>query len=219
MALSQDNVGQTVISRPIREEMDYPKAVSELIGELKLLPAVGPRSAERIALWLLMDKRRNPISLAEALVQCERDVDFCLTCGFFTTGSEPCEICSSSKRQRGSICVVERAPDVMALERSDAFKGLYHCLGGLLSPLDGVHPEDLKIDSLLKRVDDLGDDPEVILAISSNVEGDATASYIADLLIEKEVKVTRLARGLPVGANLEFTDQLTLARAFEGRKS
>lgn len=198
--------------------MDYPKAVSELISELKLLPAIGPRSAERIALWLMMDKKRNPLALAESLVEVEKQIGFCAECGFFSLKGECCEICESSKREQSAICVVERAPDVMAIERSAAYKGLYHCLGGLLSPLDGVHPEDLKIDALLKRAEALGESGEVILAIGSNVEGEATASYLTELLLKQGVRVSRLARGLPVGANLELTDQLTLARAFEGRK-
>ncbi len=197
--------------------MNYPKAVGELVDQLKLLPAIGPRSAERIALWLLMDSKRNPLSLAEALVECEKQIGFCQKCGFFSEKESLCEICTSTKREQNTICVVERAPDVIALERSAAYKGLYHCLGGVLSPLDGVHPENLNIDSLIKRVRDFSDGGEVILAISANVEGEATSHYIADLLSHRGVKVTGLARGLPVGANLEFADQLTLARAFEGR--
>jgi len=197
--------------------MNYPKAVSELVDQLKLLPAVGPRSAERIALWLLMDTKRNPISLAEALVECEKQIGFCERCGFFAQKESLCEICASSKREQNSICVVERAPDILALERSGAYKGLYHCLGGVLSPLDGIHPEHLKIESLLKRIQSFSEGGEVILAISANVEGEATSHYLAELLAKEDVKVTRLARGLPVGANLEFADQLTLTRAFEGR--
>lgn len=197
--------------------MNYPDAVDALIDELKVLPAIGPRSAERIALWLLMDRKRNPISLAEALVRCEQETSFCPECGFFSTLQMHCELCESTKRNQNKICVVEKAPDVMVLERSGAYDGLYHCLGGVLSPLDGVHPEDLKIEPLLRRTESLGAGGEVILAISANVEGEATSSYLADILEGKGVKVTRLARGLPMGGNLEFADQLTLARAFEGR--
>jgi len=197
--------------------MEYPKTVRDLIDELKLLPAIGSRSAERIALWLLMDKKRNPLSLSEVLIRCEKEVGFCEVCGFFSAIEEKCEICLSTKRRLNAICVVEKAPDVMVLERSGAFDGLYHCLGGVLSPLDGIHPEDLKIDSLIKRVQKMEGEVEVILAIGANVEGEATSNYLSELLEGKGVKVTRLARGLPVGANLEFTDQLTLARAFEGR--
>jgi len=199
--------------------MNYPAPVAELIDQLKVLPAIGPRSAERIALWLLMNHKRNPVSLAEALVECEKKVGFCSECGFFSQRESLCDICVSDKRNKKAICVVEKAPDVIALERSGAFKGLYHCLGGVLSPLDGVHPESLKIDSLLNRVDKLNGEGEVILAIGAHVEGEATSSYIEELLKEKGVKVSRLARGLPVGANLEFADQLTLTRAFEGRMS
>jgi len=197
--------------------MNYPEPVSNLIDQLKLLPAIGPRSAERIALWLLMDRKRNPISLAEALVESERAVGFCPECGFFSERDQVCEICASEKRVKTKICVVEQAPDVMALERSGAYKGMYHCLGGVLSPLDGVHPEDLRIEGLLQRVKEFEAEGEVILAIGAHIEGEATSNYIESILKDEGVKVTRLARGLPVGGNLEFADQLTLARAFEGR--
>jgi len=197
--------------------MDYPAPLQELITQLKALPAVGPRSAERIALWLLLDRKRNPISLAEALVECEKHIGFCPTCGFFSEGEQECKICRSEQRNPHAICVVEKAPDILALERAGAFTGRYHCLGGVLSPLDGVHPEDLRIGSLMQRVEALGDEGEIILAIGGHIEGEATSNYLEDLLREFPVRVTRLARGLPVGANLEFTDQLTLTRAFEGR--
>lgn len=199
--------------------MDYPEALSNLIDELKRLPAIGPRSAERIALWLQMNKKRNPLSLAEALVNCERETGFCPECGFFSTQDHPCELCTSPKRIQNLLCVVESAPDVISLERSQAFRGLYHCLGGLLSPLDGIHPEDLSINTLLKRAKLLPADGEVILGIGAHVEGEATASYLSELLQQEGIKVSRLARGLPMGASLEFADQLTLARAFEGRKT
>ena len=198
--------------------MDFPKAVSDLINEFKVLPAIGPRSAERIVVWMLMDAKRNPVSLAEALVKCEQEVSFCEKCGFFSEKEELCDLCSSSKRQNNLICVVEKAPDVIILEKSQAFKGLYHCLGGVLSPLDDVHPEDLKIASLERRVAEFDGDGEIILAVSASVEGEATCNYLESLLSSDTVKVTRLARGLPVGSNLEYADQLTLERAFEGRK-
>ncbi len=199
--------------------MVYPKPVEELIDQLRILPAIGPRSAERIALWLLLDRKRNPVSLAEALVECEKQVGFCSQCGFFAEKGEDCSVCNSSRRTSNAICVVEKAPDVIALERSGAFNGKYHCLGGVLSPLDGIHPEDLRIESLIHRVDEMDEGAEVILAIGVHIEGEATSSYLEGVLKDKEVKVTRLARGLPVGANLEFADQLTLTRAFEGRLS
>ncbi len=198
--------------------MKLPKAVSELIDELKVLPAIGPRSAERIAVWMLTNAKRNPVSLAEALIKCEQEVSFCKDCGYFSQGGELCEVCTSPRRQRHLICVVEKAPDVIVLERSQAFTGLYHCLGGVLSPLDNVHPEDLKIASLKRRVEAFEDGGEVILALNASVEGEATCNYLESLLSSETVKVTRLARGLPVGAHLEYADQLTLERAFEGRK-
>lgn len=198
--------------------MNYPRPVLDLIEQLSLLPAIGPRSAERIALWLLLDTKKASLSLAESLVECEKHIGFCLECGFFAPKGDKCEICISQKRDCGVVCVVEKAPDVIALERSGAFNGLYHCLGGVLSPLEGIHPEDLRIDGLLRRIDSGGVE-EVILAIGAHVEGEATSSYLEGVLKEKSVRVTRLARGLPIGGSLEYADQLTLNKAFEGRSS
>lgn len=197
--------------------VDYPEVVGELIRELRRLPGVGPRSAERIAIWLLQAERANPLNLAAALHRAKTEVQSCEICGFFAT-DEGCPVCSDTKRDQTRLCVVEQPAEVLPLERSGAFKGLYHCLGGKLSPLDGVTPEDLRIGELVRRVS-LSEQPvEVVLAVSADVEGEATASYLADALKGKNCEVTRLAQGLPAGGGLEFADELTLTRAFEGRK-
>jgi recombination protein RecR len=195
---------------------DYPAPVVSLIDELRRLPGVGPRSAERIALWILQNPKAEPEALAEALVTASRDITACGTCGFFAT-AEGCPVCADRARDRTKLCVVEQATDVLPIERSGAFRGMYHCLGGKLSPLDNVTPEDLRIGPMLRRVDELRG-MEVILAVGADVEGEATANYLADLLHDRDCEVTRLAQGLPAGGDLEHADALTLSRAFEGRR-
>lgn len=194
--------------------IEYPEAVGRLVDELRRLPGVGPRSAERIAIWLLQSARADPVALARALEVAKDEVVACSTCGFFAT-AERCAICADPSREP-VICVVEQATDVLPLERSGAFKGRYHCLGGKLSPLDNVTPDDLRIGSLLHRIEE-EKVPEVILAAGSDVEGEATANYIAGLL-RGRCHVTRIAQGLPAGGGLEHADALTLARALEGRR-
>jgi recombination protein RecR len=194
--------------------IDYPEAVGRLIEELRRLPGVGPRSAERIAIWLLQGAKADPLALAAALEKAKAEVIACPVCGFFAT-VERCAICSDPTREP-VICVVEQATDVLPLERSGAFKGRYHCLGGKLSPLDNVTPDDLRIGSLLRRID-AEQVPEVILAPGSDVEGEATANYLAGIL-RGRCHVTRIAQGLPAGGGLEHADALTLARALEGRR-
>ena len=196
---------------------DFPEPVKALIAELKRLPGVGPRSAERIAIWLLQNKKAEPAALAAALGKAKDEIVRCPVCGFFAT-RERCGICDDPKRDDRLLCVVEQATDVLPLERSGAFNGRYHCLGGKLSPLDRVSPEDLEIPSLLKR---LGGDEEieVILALGSDVEGEATANYLADLLRTKNCRISRIAQGLPAGGGLEHADELTLMRALQGRRS
>ncbi|MFT4176894.1 MAG: recombination mediator RecR [Luteolibacter sp.] len=196
---------------------DFPEPVRELIGELKRLPGVGPRSAERIAVWLLQNPKAAPTSLAAALVEAERQVRPCPVCGFFAT-EEGCAICDDPKRDDALLCVVEQATDVLPLERSGAFSGRYHCLGGKLSPLDRISPEDLKIPELLKRLENPEREIEVILALGADVEGEATANYLADLLRGKNCRLTRIAQGLPAGGGLEHADELTLLRAMQGRR-
>ena len=204
-------------------QIDYPEPVRALIAELKRLPSVGPRSAERIAVWMIQHKKRNPLELAEALESAEREVMLCPTCGFFAR-EDHCEICDDHQRIPHLFCVVEQATDVLPIERSGAFQGFYHCLGGKLSPLDNVGPADLKIGELQKRVahavaeNDSGEDVEVILALSSDVEGEATANYLSEMLAAQDCKVTRIAQGLPAGGGLEHADELTLMRALQGRR-
>lgn len=195
---------------------DYPEPIRELINELKRLPGVGPRSAERMAVWMIQHKKRNPLELAGALQLAESSVALCPACGFFSTATG-CSVCDDSSRDAMLICVVEQPTDVLPLERSGAFSGYYHCLGGKLSPLDNVSPSDLKIAELIKRVE-LLDGVEVILALSSDVEGEATGNYLAEILEKMECSVTRLAQGLPAGGGLEHADELTLMRALQGRR-
>jgi recombination protein RecR len=195
---------------------DFPEPVKALIDELKRLPSIGPRSAERMAVWLLQAKKAEPKSLAAALLRAEAEIIACPVCGFFATRNG-CEICDDPRRDAAVLCVVEQATDVIPLERSGAFKGLYHCLGGKLSPLDRVSPEDLHIPSLMKRINQ-GSVQEIILALGADVEGEATSNYLAEMLRDKPVKITRIAQGLPAGGGLEHADELTLIRALQGRR-
>ena len=194
--------------------IEYPETVGALVDELKRLPGVGPRSAERMAIWLLQNPKADPAELAGALVRAKAEVQACGVCGFFSTQGY-CAVCDHSNREP-LMCVVEQATDVLPMERSGVFKGRYHCLGGKLSPLDNVTPEDLRIGSMLKRIDEESIE-EVILALSADVEGEATSNYLAGLLRGK-CPVTRIAQGLPAGGGLEHADALTLARALEGRR-
>ena len=194
--------------------IEYPEAVGALVEELRRLPGVGPRSAERMAIWLLQSAKADPLALAAVLEKAKAEVVSCPTCGFFAT-ADRCAICADHSREP-ILCVVEQATDVLPLERSGVFKGRYHCLGGKLSPLDNVTPEDLRIGQLLKRIE-AENVPEVILAPGSDVEGEATANYLASLLRGK-CHITRIAQGLPAGGGLEHADALTLARAMEGRR-
>ncbi len=195
---------------------DYPEAVKNLVGELKRLPGVGPRSAERMAVWLLQNGKADPLALSGALVAAHEEVIACPVCGFFAT-RDLCSICGDVRRDETVLCVVEQATDVLPLERSGAFKGRYHCLGGKLSPLDRVMPEDLKIEELRRRVE-ANPGMELILALGADVEGEATSNYLADLLRGKVSKMTRIAQGLPAGGGLEHADELTLIRALQGRR-
>ncbi|MES2439487.1 MAG: recombination mediator RecR [Verrucomicrobiota bacterium] len=197
---------------------DFPEPVKALVAELKRLPGVGPRSAERIAVWLLQSARANPATLAESLLVAKETVRPCPTCGFFATGSG-CDVCDDPTRDDHLLCVVEQATDVLPLERSGSFRGRYHCLGGKLSPLDRVSPEDLRIPPLIRRIEAAPEEIEVILALGSDVEGEATANYLAELLRGRNCRLTRIAQGLPAGGGLEHADELTLLRAMQGRRS
>lgn len=197
-------------------QADFPIAVKNLVAELKRLPGVGPRSAERMAVWLLQNTKAEPLALSDALVSAHEQIIPCPVCGFFAT-HELCGICADTRRDDMLLCVIEQATDVLPLERSGIFKGRYHCLGGKLSPLDRVAPEDLKIEELRRRVD-ANEGMEVILALGADVEGEATSNYLADMLRGKAAKVTRIAQGLPAGGGLEHADELTLIRALQGRR-
>lgn len=198
--------------------LDYPEAVVALIAELKRLPSVGPRSAERIAVWMIQHKKANSEELARALDTAREKVALCQSCGFFSTEGR-CDLCEDRTRDAASLCVVEHPTDVLPLERSGAFRGYYHCLGGKLSPLDNTSPEDLNIAGLLRRIsNNTAEDLEVILAFSSDVEGEATANYLVDILAKFPCRVTRIAQGLPAGGGLEHADELTLMRAMQGRR-
>jgi len=197
------------------KRVEYPAALRDLVAQLKRMPGIGPRSAERIALWMVGSRNARPGEIASAISSVIENVHSCSLCGFFATGPL-CEICAEEGRASDVICVVEQATDILPLERTGAFRGRYHALGGRISPLDHVGPEDLRIDALLQRV--RSEEPvEVILALSSDVEGEATANYIAGLLREFPVQVTRIAQGMPAGGGLEHADELTLSRALSGR--
>ena len=191
------------------------ESVEQLAERFAQLPGIGRKTAHRLALYILKMSREEVESLADALVRVKDKVRYCSVCSNITE-SDPCSICSNSKRDRNFICVVEEPHDVHAIEKTNEFKGLYHVLGGALSPLDGIGPDDLRIKELLARVSN-GRLDEIILAFNPNVEGEATTLYMSKLLKPFGVKVTRIARGLPVGSDLEFADEATLSRAFEGR--
>jgi recombination protein RecR len=190
------------------------EALQQLIEEFSRLPGIGRKSAQRLALYILKQPREEIIRMATAMVNVKDRIRYCSVCCNITE-QDPCTICSSTKRDRGMICVVEEPRDVMALEKTNEFRGLYHVLGGSLSPLDGIGPEDIKVRELLSRVN--SEVAEIILAMNPNVEGEATTIYLTRMLKPLGVKVSRIARGIPVGGDLEFADEATLTRAMEGR--
>ena len=199
----------------LKKKVDYPGPIRELVEQLRRMPGIGPRSAERIALWMVQTPDARAKDIAEAISQTAARIRPCQQCGFFAE-NDLCDICADPGRDRHALCVVERATDIIFLERTGTFSGLYHALGGRLSPLDRIGPEDLKLDGLLERV--RRDRPdEVILALGADVEGEATASYVADLLSHEGCRVSRLAQGMPAGSGIENADDLTIARAFRGR--
>ena len=194
-----------------------PPAVAEMVAALGTLPGIGPRSAERLALHLVQADPEAVRQLAAALVRARERVQICSVCGALTE-TQPCPVCADPRRDAALICVVERPVDILLVEKAGGYRGHYHVLGGRLSPLNGIEPEDLRITELERR---LGQEPvsEVILALPTDVEGDATSHYLARRLAPRGVRVTRLAHGLPAGTGLEFTDELTLNRALEGRQA
>jgi recombination protein RecR len=190
-------------------------AVDNLVAQLTRLPGIGSRTGQRLAFHLLQVSKQEALALAEAIQDVKERVHFCRECGNLTE-EEVCAICLDARRDHSTICVVEQPADLLSLERTAEYRGLYHVLGGSLSPLDGVEPENLRIDELLHRVDRNGVQ-EVVLATNPNMTGEATAAYLADRL-RGRVKVTRLASGLPVGGDLEYADEVTLGRALTGRR-
>src|SRR5664280_461357 len=194
----------------------YEGVVQDLIDELGRLPGVGPKSAQRIAFHLLQADSVEVSRLVNALVEVKERVRFCRICGNVAE-AEDCRICRDPRRDLAIVCVVEEPKDVVAIEKTREFRGRYHVLGGAISPIEGVGPDDLRIKELLARLAD-ADVSEVIIATDPNLEGEATATYLARLLRPLDLKVTRLASGLPVGGDLEYADEVTLGRAFEGRR-
>jgi recombination protein RecR len=194
----------------------YEGIVQELIDELGRLPGIGPKSAQRIAFHILQTESFDVTRLAEVLIEVRDKVHFCSICGNVSE-QETCSICRDPRRQQTVICVVEEAKDVVAIERTREFRGLYHVLGGAISPIDGIGPDNLRIRELMQRLADVNI-TEVIIATDPNLEGEATATYLSRLLNTLQIRVTRLASGLPVGGDLEYADEVTLGRAFEGRR-
>jgi len=193
-----------------------PDSITSLIAALARLPGIGPRSAERIALHLVQTEAAAVKHLAEVIVQARERIQFCSTCGSLTEKS-PCAICDDVRRDGSLICVVERAVDIFSVEKSGTFRGKFHVLGGKISPLDGVEPEDLRINELELR---LANEPisEIVIALGTDVEGDATSFYLAKRLAREGLKISRIAYGLPAGSGLEYADELTLSRALDGRR-
>lgn len=193
-----------------------PDSITALIAVLSKLPGVGPRSAERIALHLVQTEAGVVKNLADTIVIARERIQFCETCGALTEKS-PCGLCTDVRRDGSLVCVVERAVDILSIEKSGTYRGKFHVLGGKISPLDGVEPEDLRIAELEKR---LTFEPiqELVIALGTDVEGDATSNYLAKRLARSGLKVSRIAYGLPAGSGLEYADELTLSRALEGRR-
>jgi recombination protein RecR len=195
----------------------YPPSLGNLIDQFSKLPGIGRKSAERVALHVLRSPRELAEELAQALVEVKEKIRFCSIC-FNITDSDPCPICSDERRANGTLCVVEGPGDQLAIERSGAFSGRYHILQGVLSPLDGIGPEDLRIAELLTRIRN-ENISEVILAINPTVEGEATVSYITEILSGKDLTVTRIALGIPLGGDLKYIDSMTIKRSMDNRSS
>ncbi|MCB8920770.1 MAG: recombination protein RecR [Ardenticatenaceae bacterium] len=193
-----------------------PRTVQRLIDEFARLPGIGPKSASRLTFFLLRGQDNQALELAQALQDMREHTRFCSVC-FNITEEDPCLICSDEERDPSLLCVVEEPLDVVAVERSRAYNGRYHVLHGAISPVEGIGPEDLKVAELVRRVQQ-GNFKEIILATNPTLEGESTALYLQRRLLNERVKITRLARGLPVGGDLEYTDEITLGRAMEGRQ-
>ena len=195
--------------------LDYPESFRQLVRQFRRLPGIGPRSAERIALWMLRSQDAKPEQLVAAITSAREKLRTCRLCGFFTEAGE-CPLCLDAERAGRELCIVETATDILPLERTGVFRGRYHALGGKLSPLDGIGPEQLRIAELIERV---GEElpSEVILALGADVEGEATSHYLAEMLAPTGVHLTRIAQGLPAGGGVEQADQITLHRALANR--
>jgi recombination protein RecR len=197
--------------------MLIPEPLQKVIDELSKLPSIGRKTAQRLALYILKSDLQNIDSLVNAISELKRKIRFCETC-FNISTEEKCEVCSSPKRDQSIICVVEEASDILSIEKTNEYNGLYHVLGGVLNPLAGITPGNLKINELLLRMNNSAV-KEIILALNPNAEGDVTSLYIIKVLKEYPVKISRIARGLPIGGDLEFADSATIGRAFIGRMS
>lgn len=196
--------------------MFYPEPLTRLIEAFQKLPGIGPKTAQRLALFVLNMPRQDVQAMAQALVNARENILYCKTCGNFSD-SDLCSVCRDERRDRSLLCVVQEARDILAMERTREYKGLYHVLGGAISPMDGIGPEQLRIKELLARLEK-GDVKELILATNPNVEGEATALYVSRVVKPLGIKVTRIAHGLPVGGDLEYADEVTLSRALEWRR-
>ncbi len=195
--------------------MIYPKSIASLIEQFQKFPSVGPKSAQRMAFFLLRMSKSDVENFAKTVIEAKENTKTCEIC-FNLSSSSPCEICSSTSRDKSTICVVSESKDLIAIEKTNEYKGLYHVLQGLISPMDGIGAEDIRIKELLNRLTDEGV-KEVILALSPSVEGEATSLYLTKLIKPFGIKVSRIAFGLPVGADLEYADEITIAKAIEGR--
>ena len=195
----------------------YPKPLNKLINELSKLPGIGGKTAQRLAFHILALEESEATALANSIVNAKRSLHYCSVCGNLTD-TDPCEICSDESRDRTKVCVVETPQDVIAMERIREFKGLYHVLHGAISPVEGIGPNDINLKSLITRLQQHDEIDEIIVATNPNIEGEATAMYIARLLKPSGIKVTRIAHGIPVGGDLEYVDEVTLLKAMEGRR-
>ena len=191
----------------------FPESANQLIRELSRLPGIGQKTAQRLTFHILKSDQNDVERLARSLMDIKEKTGSCTICGAITE-TDPCGICSDSKRDDHLICIVEDAQDIYAFEKTNSFRGKYHVLGGVISPLDGIGPDDLNLEKLYDRIEP---GTEIVLATNPSVEGDTTALYLAKVLTKKKVKITRLARGIPVGSEIEYMDEITLIRAMEGR--
>lgn len=195
---------------------NYPRPLNNLINHLAKLPGIGGKTAQRLAFFILAMDEKDALSLAEAIIEGKKSMKYCSVCGNLTD-ENPCRICKDPSREQRVLCVVENARDVASMERIKEYKGLYHVLHGVISPMEGIGPEDINLKSLITRLRE-NDVEEIILATNPNIEGEATAMYIARLVKPSGIKVSRIAHGIPVGGDLEYADEITLLKAMEGRR-